>query len=119
MSLPSEIYINDSIKQLSGLFRGSRSLLMNSYGNVTHTTKSDNTIVTKLDGQLEAQITDLLVSLDSDVGIVGEEFGAQGNKNIYWLIDPIDGTEQFVRGMIGCVNMACLVADGQAVVSII
>ena len=96
-----------------------RLLLLDSFGSIEHTTKKDLTIVTEMDGLLEEKLTTGILSLDSEVGIVGEEFGTQGSKDVYWLLDPIDGTEQFVRGLVGCVNMACLIVDDEPVVSII
>ena len=72
------------------------------------TTKPDNTPVTDADKASEEAIRALLKSHRPDDGIVGEEFGedAAGAQR-YWVIDPIDGTKNFMRGVP---TWACLIA---------
>jgi histidinol-phosphatase len=68
--------------------------------DLTVTTKPDNTPVTDADKSAEDAIRALLHAHRPDDGIVGEEFGTQGTeKNRYWVIDPIDGTKNFLRGV--------------------
>lgn len=63
-------------------------------------TKPDNTPVTDADKSAEEAIRALLGAHRPDDGIVGEEFGNVGvEKNRYWVIDPIDGTKNFLRGV--------------------
>jgi histidinol-phosphatase len=63
-------------------------------------TKPDNTPVTDADKSAESAIRALLHAHRPDDGIVGEEFGNEGlDKNRYWVIDPIDGTKNFLRGV--------------------
>jgi histidinol-phosphatase len=89
------------------------------------TTKPDNTPVTDADKSSEEAIRALLHAHRPDDGIVGEEFGNEGvEKDRYWVIDPIDGTKNFLRGvptwatLIGLVERA---ADGsqQTIVSVV
>ena len=64
------------------------------------TTKPDNTPVTDADKAAEEAIRALLKNHRPDDGIVGEEFGNVGiEKSRYWVIDPIDGTKNFLRGV--------------------
>ena len=68
--------------------------------DLTVTTKPDNTPVTDADKSAEDAIRALLHAHRPEDGIVGEEFGTQGTeKNRYWVIDPIDGTKNFLRGV--------------------
>ena len=63
-------------------------------------TKPDNTPVTDADKSAEDAIRALLHAHRPEDGIVGEEFGNEGtDKNRYWVIDPIDGTKNFLRGV--------------------
>ena len=63
-------------------------------------TKPDNTPVTDADKSAEDAIRALLRTHRPDDGIVGEEFGNEGlDKKRYWVIDPIDGTKNFLRGV--------------------
>lgn len=64
------------------------------------TTKPDNTPVTDADKSAEDAIRALLHAHRPEDGIVGEEFGNEGiEKSRYWVIDPIDGTKNFLRGV--------------------
>jgi histidinol-phosphatase len=64
------------------------------------TTKPDNTPVTDADKAAEEALRALLKNHRPDDGIVGEEFGDDaGGAERYWVIDPIDGTKNFLRGV--------------------
>jgi histidinol-phosphatase len=68
--------------------------------DLTVTTKPDNTPVTDADKSAEEAIRALLGAHRPNDGIVGEEFGTDGaDKKRYWVIDPIDGTKNFLRGV--------------------
>ena len=50
------------------------------------------------------------ISADSSYPILGEETGSSGDlDNLYWVIDPLDGTSNFLRGIpISCVSIALM-----------
>jgi histidinol-phosphatase len=74
------------------------------------TTKPDNTPVTDADKSAESAIRALLHAHRPNDGIVGEEFGDLGlEKNRYWVIDPIDGTKNFLRGVPTWATLIALV----------
>jgi histidinol-phosphatase len=89
------------------------------------TTKPDNTPVTDADKSSEEAIRALLRAHRPNDGIVGEEFGDEGiEKERYWVIDPIDGTKNFLRGVPTWATLIALIertADGgqQTVVSVV
>ena len=89
------------------------------------TTKPDNTPVTDADKSTEEAIRALLHAHRPDDGIVGEEFGNEGVEKVrYWVIDPIDGTKNFLRGVPTWATLIALVersSDGaqQTVVSVV
>jgi len=62
-------------------------------------TKADRTPVTEVDEAVERAIRDTLARERPDDGIVGEEFGARGTSARRWIIDPIDATKNFIRGI--------------------
>lgn len=63
------------------------------------TLKSDRSPVTQADREAEQIIVEVLGRAFREYGFLGEELGAQGSKEIRWIIDPIDGTRNFVRGI--------------------
>jgi len=74
------------------------------------TTKPDNTPVTDADRAVETAIRDALGTHRSGDGLVGEEFGSdKGSSGRYWVIDPIDGTKNFMRGVPTWATLIALV----------
>jgi histidinol-phosphatase len=74
------------------------------------TTKPDNTPVTDADRAVETAIREALATHRTGDGLVGEEFGSdKGNSGRYWVIDPIDGTKNFMRGVPTWATLIALV----------
>ena len=74
------------------------------------TTKPDNTPVTDADRAVETAIREALGAHRTDDGLVGEEFGSdKGSSGRYWVIDPIDGTKNFMRGVPTWATLIALV----------
>ena len=69
-------------------------------GRFSVETKADASPVTVADREAEAYIRQAIESRFPNDGIVGEEFGeARPEARHRWIIDPIDGTYSFVRGV--------------------
>ncbi len=111
----SDEFLDNADKVITDFFKAERPGLLESYGSVQHDVKTDNTVVTKLDKDIEARLRPILKQLDPKIGIEGEEHGIEGSRETYWLVDPIDGTEQFIRGMPTCKNLMTLIDQGEAV----
>jgi len=74
------------------------------------TTKPDNTPVTDADRAVETAIREALLTHRQSDGLVGEEFGSdKGSSGRYWVIDPIDGTKNFMRGVPTWATLIALV----------
>lgn len=63
--------------------------------------KADRTEVTEIDRACEKALHDLVRRARPDHGFIGEEFGEDGDTSagLIWVVDPIDGTTNFVRGV--------------------
>lgn len=97
-----------------------RDELMASYGSVQYVYKQDHSQVTELDIRIEAKLKQKLAAAFPEFGFLGEETGdARQDNQPYWVVDPIDGTSSFIRGLPNCTNMAALVQDGQPITGII
>lgn len=112
MQLPDN-YIDNARKVLQQVAQTARPELLAAHGNIQVELKSDHSVVTDLDKKLELQFRDALQSMDVVVPVVGEEYGGELNQADMWLIDPIDGTENFVRGLPDFRCIATLVIDNQ------
>jgi histidinol-phosphatase len=82
-------------------------------------TKPDRSFVTDADLAVERAIRDLLEAERPEDGILGEEFGTSGTSTRQWIIDPIDGTANFLRGVANWATLISLAVDGKPVVGVV
>jgi len=83
-------------------------------------TKPDLTPVTDADRAVEVALRDALARDRPDDDVLGEEFGGSATfSGRQWVIDPIDGTKNFVRGVPVWATLIALLDDGVPVVSAI
>ena len=58
--------------------------------------------VTAIDREIEQKLRAHIKQFFPDHGIIGEEFGAENQEADYvWVLDPIDGTRNFITGLLG------------------
>ncbi|MDX8510312.1 inositol monophosphatase family protein [Mesorhizobium captivum] len=88
--------------------------------NLTIESKGHQDLVSDADREVELFVRAAITAAYPDDGIVGEEHApATGKTSYVWVIDPIDGTANFVRGIPAwCVVIACA-RDGETVVGVI
>ena len=80
-------------------------------------TKPDLTPVTEADKAVEQALRERLAALRPDDAVLGEEFGSsQENSRRRWIIDPIDGTKGYVRGLPAWATLLALEEEGEIVV---
>ncbi len=109
---------------LEAVARQAGALIMQVYGtafDVQH--KADASPVTEADARAEACITAALQQLDAHTPVVAEEAAAQGQipavAERFWLVDPLDGTREFVaRNGEFTVNIA-LIEQGAPVLGLV
>ncbi len=83
-------------------------------------TKSDLTPVSESDKAAELAIREHLRSVKPDDAVVGEEFGAEEATNSRrWIVDPIDGTKSYVRGVPTWSTLIALQVDGESTVAVV
>lgn len=81
--------------------------------------KPDLTPVTDADKSAEKIIRRYLAHSRSRDGIIGEEEGATGLASRKWIIDPIDGTANFLRGVPVWATLIGLMEDGKMVMGVV
>ena len=92
--------VADDLRLALTLADAADAITMRSFQSTfTVRTKADRTPVTEVDEAVESALREMLERERPDDGIVGEEFGAHGNAERRWIIDPIDGTKNFIRGV--------------------
>ncbi|MDX6330272.1 MAG: histidinol-phosphatase [Streptomycetaceae bacterium] len=76
-------------------------------------TKPDMTPVSEADKQAEELIRSQLQRARPRDAVLGEEYGSQGTGPRRWIIDPIDGTKNYVRGVPVWATLISLVVRGE------
>jgi myo-inositol-1(or 4)-monophosphatase len=61
-------------------------------------TKGRNDFVSEVDREAEAEIVRIILGAYPDHGILAEESGRHGGDEYQWVIDPLDGTTNFLHG---------------------
>ncbi|MBO0897762.1 MULTISPECIES: histidinol-phosphatase [Arthrobacter] len=82
-------------------------------------TKPDLTPVTDADKAAEDAIRGQLSRARPRDAVLGEEFGSTGSGPRRWVIDPIDGTKNFIRGVPVWATLISLVDDGVPVLGVV
>jgi len=83
------------------------------------TTKPDRTPVTDADQAVERGIRAGIEGARPHDAILGEEYGTQGDGDRQWIIDPIDGTANFLRGVPIWGTLIALAIDREPVVGVV
>ncbi|MFM6967434.1 MAG: histidinol-phosphatase [Microbacteriaceae bacterium] len=91
----------------------------------TVTTKPDRTPVTEADREVEKAIREGIAAARPHDAILGEEFGStgeqsgEGRPHRQWIVDPIDGTANFLRGVPIWGTLIALAIDGVPQVGVV
>ena len=80
--------------------------------------KADASPVTIADRECEQEIRRTIQAAFPDHAIFGEEYGYSGQNRCLWLIDPIDGTRSFIRGLEFWSVQIALMIDGELVLGV-
>lgn len=75
--------------------------------------KADDSPVTQADRGAEEAIRETLRRATPELGLLGEEFGHEGDRRDRWIIDPLDGTKNFVAGLPFFAVLIGLELDGE------
>lgn len=76
-------------------------------------------VVTLLDIEVETFLRERLASAYPDISFVGEETGGDRDAESFWLVDPIDGTNDYIRGLPFCTTAIALIQNGEVVFSVV
>lgn len=83
-------------------------------GALTVTAKPDSTLVTQADTEIETHLRDRIAAAHPGHTVLGEEFGSADDAGDgRWIIDPIDATHNFVRGIEVFATLLAFERDGE------
>ena len=112
----------DDVNLALGLAEEADALTMRRFGAVDLRveTKPDMTPATDADLDAETMLRDRLGEHRPQDSVFGEEFGGTTEfSGRQWVIDPIDGTKNFVRGVPVWATLIALVDEGEPVVGVV
>ena len=82
--------------------------------------KPDATYVTAADTAVEAAVRERIGHRFPDHGLVGEEYGEQpAASGRRWIIDPIDGTHNYMRGLPIFATLLALEVEGELALGVV
>jgi len=104
-------------------------MLLPHYGNIKAKAESDKAsdsiagVFTELDEEAEKLLQERLGQFGKEtgleIGFTGEQYGERRAGSVFWLVDPIDGTTHFIRGLPMCTVMIALVEKGEVLLAVI
>ena len=113
--------LEQALRVASAAADRARVCTLSQFRSVAVETKPDGSPVTEADRAAERAIRATLQESFPDFGILGEEFGAQDVdvERPYWVVDPIDGTICYSRGIPLFSTLIALVVGGEPVLGLI
>lgn len=101
-------YVNTAVQAA----RKAGRMILRSFDDVENLkiiTKAQNDFVTQVDHASEAIIIETLRRAYPDHAFFGEESGHSGDNHTTWIIDPLDGTTNFIHGFPHfCISIAAV-----------
>jgi histidinol-phosphatase len=83
-------------------------------------TKPDMTPVSQADREVEQTIRRILAETRPDDAILGEEYGGDALGSVRrWIVDPIDGTKRYIRGVPSFGTLLALERDADLVLGVV
>lgn len=112
---------NDDLRLAHVMADDADSLTMNRFKalDLKFSSKPDNTPVTEADTAVEEAIRRTLSRTRPRDSVLGEEMGTSGDSSRRWIIDPIDGTKNYMRGVPVWATLIALEVDGEIVASVV
>lgn len=106
--------VAEQLHLVTGFFRSWRPRLIARSGNIAYSRKEDQTVVTELDIAMEQSLAKALKNEFPATPLYGEEtVHYNADESLFWLVDPIDGTQSFIDGIPTFSNMAALIEHGK------
>lgn len=98
---PALADLTDLLHAAQNVVAGADEILITGYGNVTASQKADGSLVTRIDRAADDYFTTQLTARFPDHAVLSEERNTHYDPTIgfTWVIDPLDGTTNFARGL--------------------
>jgi myo-inositol-1(or 4)-monophosphatase len=100
-AIPSHADLTHFMSTVQQIVVGADQILLQAFGTVSASRKADGTLVTQADNAVDEFITKQIKSAFPDHAVLSEERNTTYNPafDFTWVIDPLDGTTNFARGL--------------------
>ncbi|HEU4914285.1 MAG TPA: inositol monophosphatase family protein [Candidatus Saccharimonadales bacterium] len=105
----------EAIGVMEEVLRQNAPVILSRAGATESTDKEDGSPVTETDREVEESIKAEFARHGIDIPVYGEEGGYDEHDlpETFWLVDPIDGTKSFIKGIPTFTSMAALIHKGE------
>lgn len=79
----------------------------------------EDDVKAEVDREAERRVLDVVADAYPDYATHGEESGRRGDADHVWVVDPLDGTNNFASGLPSFATAVCVLRDGDPVVAAI
>jgi myo-inositol-1(or 4)-monophosphatase len=116
----SEAEINELLLIAGGAVEGAARLLRQGRSHVGGLiAKGDRDYATRVDLQIEDAVRLALEVAPGRIPFLGEERGGDSGAPLLWVLDPVDGTTNFIKGSPLCAISLALLSEGQPIFGIV
>ena len=116
----SAVRLAEAARTAEAAAERARAEILPRFRRVASERKADGSPVTEADRAAERAIRETLRAAWPDFGILGEEYGEEGPRaGCAWVVDPIDGTIAFSRGIPLFGTIIALLEEGEPVLGLI
>ena len=117
---PSDSDVNELLLLAADVVDGAARILIQGRSHLGGLiAKGDRDYATRVDFQIEDFIRRALAVSRRDIPCLGEERGGHLDARLLWVLDPIDGTTNFIKGSPLCAISLALLGDGQPIFGIV
>lgn len=114
--MSTELSFDEFYSFTSTITKEAASIITRNNSSISTSTKSDGTLVTDTDFEVEKLIRARIKETYTNHGIIGEEYGDDIKNSPYtWVIDPIDGTTSYHFGVPFFGTLVGLLKEGKPV----
>lgn len=111
---------NELLLIAGGVVDGAARLLVQGRSHVGGLiAKGDRDYATRVDFQIEDYVRGALAATKQEIPFLGEERGGHLHAPLLWVLDPIDGTTNFIKGSPLCAISLALLSKGQPIFGIV
>jgi len=112
--------LDDLYEVATTVMHVAHQMLLERSGVEEKSPKGEKDFATEVDFAIESKLRSLLENVTPDIPLLGEEYGgADVHDDIFWVLDPVDGTVNYSHGLPMCGISLALIKNGKPVLGLV